>query len=246
VTRGTERGNQILIVDPDVSHRDEVGSFLRKEGYTVQTVADDQAALDLLRDGTPDLILLDPAFAAPLAALRRSHLALAGTPLVVPGAADTGGAEVDVTLPRPVPPEQLLAVVRRYVSRPKPVILVVEDDLSIQGMFQIALETAGFVVWQAASGPATIELFRQHGECVTLVLLDVQLIGPLDGPQTLVELRRLRPDFPFCFMSGHAGPYSSNELLALGASHIFPKPFPSLAEVMYLLWKLVPPPGNAE
>ncbi len=246
MTSGTERGNQILIVDADPSHRDEVDSLLRPEGYTVQGVPDNQTALGLLSHSAPDLILIDPAFAAALAALRRSQLALAGTPLVVLGAAEAGGVEADAALPRPVPPEQLLAVVRRYLARPKPVILVVEDDLSIQRMFQIALETAGFVVWQAASGPATIQLFQQHGGRVALALLDVQLLGPLDGPQTLLELRRLRPDLPFCFMSGNAGSYSANELLALGARHIFTKPFPSLAEVVYLLWRMVPPPGDAE
>lgn len=245
MTAGTERGNQIFMVDADPSHREAVGSVLATEGYTVQGVPDDREALELLRNSPPALILLDPAFAAPLAALRRSNLAVAGTPLVVLGPADDTGVEADATLPRPVPPEQLLAVVRRYLARPKPVILVVEDDLSIQRMFQIALETAGFIVWQAASGPATIDLFRQHGDRVSVVLLDVQLVGPLDGPQTLLELRRLRPDFPFCFMSGNAGPYSANELLALGARHLFTKPFPSLAEVVYLLWRMVPPPGNA-
>jgi hypothetical protein len=39
-------------------------------------------------------------------------------------------------------------------------------------------------------------------------------------------------------MSGNTGEYSAEELLALGASHVLPKPFHSLAAVASLLWGL--------
>lgn len=244
MTPGTQRGKQILIVEADASFRDGLAAYLQREGLSVQSVADDREALKLLDHQVPDLILLASAFVGPLDEYRRHHLALTGTPLVVLGPAEAGTPAGDVSLSRSVQPEQLLAVIRQYLSRPQPAILVVEDDLSIQRMFQVALETAGFVVWQAATGPAALELFQQHDQAITLVLLDVQLVGPLDGPQTLLALRQQRSDLPGCFMSGHTGSYTAEQLLALGVAHIFPKPFPNLAEVVYLLWRMVPPPAR--
>ncbi len=239
VAPGTQRKSQILIVAAEASFREGVTARLQNEGYTVQSAPNDQEALDLLRQDAPDLILLDADLVGSVGAARRRQLALAGTPIVAFGPAAAGGG-ADAYLPQPVSPEQLLSVIRRYLTRPRPIILVVEDDLSIQRMFQVALETAGFVVWQAAAGQVAIDLVRQHRESITLALLDVQLIGPLDGPQTALALRQLRPELPFCFMSGYAGSYTAEQLLALGAAHVFPKPFPSLAEVIYLLWRLVP------
>jgi DNA-binding response OmpR family regulator len=79
-------------------------------------------------------------------------------------------------------------------------------------------------VWAARGGRAGVEVFRREHPHVTLVLLDVRMPG-MDGPQTLAELRRIRPDVCCCFMSGCTHPYTADGLLALGAAHLFTKPF---------------------
>jgi CheY-like chemotaxis protein len=52
-------GEIILIVDDVPVNLRLVGAVLRREGYTVETAADGEQALDLLRTLYPDLILSD-------------------------------------------------------------------------------------------------------------------------------------------------------------------------------------------
>jgi CheY-like chemotaxis protein len=53
------RRERILLVDDDESIRQVVSIFLNDEGYEVAAAGDGQAALELLENFHPDLILLD-------------------------------------------------------------------------------------------------------------------------------------------------------------------------------------------
>ncbi len=113
-------------------------------------------------------------------------------------------------------------------------ILVVEDDPAVLRMLGLALSAHGFDVWLAASGRAAVGLYETHHDGIGLVLLDVQMDG-LDGPQTLAALRGLDPNVRCCFMSGHTGRYTVEDLLRLGAAYVVEKPFPSLRRLADLL-----------
>lgn len=63
-------------------------------------------------------------------------------------------------------------------------ILVVEDDLFLQRMFQIALPRLGYQLLLAGSGDEALDLLR-HKE-VDLVITDVDMPGSVDG----IELAR--------------------------------------------------------
>jgi CheY-like chemotaxis protein len=52
-------GQRILVVDDDEHIRHVVRLFLEDEGYRVLTVANGQAALDIVDDFDPNIILLD-------------------------------------------------------------------------------------------------------------------------------------------------------------------------------------------
>jgi DNA-binding response OmpR family regulator len=120
---------------------------------------------------------------------------------------------------------------------PRPGILLVEDDLGLLHLVATALQREGFAVWPASSGRAALEIFQRERDRIDVALLDVRMPG-LDGPHTLVELRRLHPDLACCFMSGYAGAYTTDDLLALGAIHCFDKPF-RLEEVAQRLREVV-------
>jgi DNA-binding response OmpR family regulator len=110
-----------------------------------------------------------------------------------------------------------------HASSPRGV-LVIDDDPLVLDLLSIALGDRGFRVWTAQGGRAGVEVFRSEHPHVAVVLLDVRMPG-LDGPQTLAELRRIRPDVCCCFISGCTHPYTAEELLALGAAHLIRKPF---------------------
>ena len=120
---------------------------------------------------------------------------------------------------------------------PSPAILVVEGQESVRRLLDIALGQYGFTVRLAAGGMEALDLYRQHRDCIALVLLDVQM-DDLDGPGTLAALKEINPHVRCCFMSGHTGPYSTGQLLAMGAAHVLAKPFRSLPELAQTLWEV--------
>jgi two-component system, OmpR family, response regulator len=117
-----------------------------------------------------------------------------------------------------------------------PGILVVDDDPMLLGLLHTVLARQGFRVWTCAGGEEALTTYLRIQADIAVVLLDVCMPG-LDGPATLAELRRIDPGVRACFMSGHTGAYSVEELLALGALRFFDKPF-QIQPLAEGLWKL--------
>lgn len=120
-------------------------------------------------------------------------------------------------------------------------ILVVEDEPAVLRMLCMGLEMHGLQVCPARSGEEALELMRRRRDRIGAILLDVQMPGGLDGPQTLVMLRQIDADVPCCFMSGSTGVYTTDDLTILGATRILPKPFPSIANLARMLWQVARP-----
>lgn len=116
-------------------------------------------------------------------------------------------------------------------------LLVVEDDDDVRKMLTTALAHFGFDVLPASSGREAVELYRTHQTRIGAVLMDV-LMPDMDGVQTLAALRQITPDVRCCFMTGHAGRYREEDLVAAGAAHVFAKPF-HLIELTPVLKRLV-------
>jgi CheY-like chemotaxis protein len=108
-----------------------------------------------------------------------------------------------------------------------PEVLVVDDEQGMRRFLELAMRHCGFSVKSAGTGQAAVELYRQCSPPPDVVLLDVQMPG-MDGPATLAALQEFDPDVRCCFMSGGSDEYDVEDLLALGAAHFFPKPFPDL------------------
>lgn len=101
----------------------------------------------------------------------------------------------------------------------------VEDEPDIQLITKIALQDmGGFELLSCCSGEqalAEIERFLPD-----LLLLDVMMPG-LNGPDTLIAIRQ-NPKFekiPALFMTAKVQPSEIDELIALGALDVIPKPF---------------------
>ena len=107
------------------------------------------------------------------------------------------------------------------VSRPVPVILVVEDDPVVRQFLETALRGFDFEVRLASNGQEALDVYR-HG-AIDLVLMGVQM-PILDGPKTLARLKDLFPDVVCCFMSAHTGNYAVDEIVGMGAVGFLQKP----------------------
>ena len=112
----------------------------------------------------------------------------------------------------------------RCSSVRQPGILIVDDEPAIRNLLRIVLQQQGFAVWLAADGWEALKVYQQQRGHIALVLLDVRMPG-WDGPRTLALLRKLDPAVRCCFLTGHAGDYSEEELRQRGAEHVFAKPF---------------------
>jgi CheY-like chemotaxis protein len=224
----------ILVVEDDATARFALTGLLESKGYSVLGAATGEEALASLQtQPLPSLILLDLSLPGMsgwefLERQRRSP-ALASVPVAIEsGAARPPQSDIPY-LAKPVENEELLAAVERLAAA-RPEVLVVEDEVAVLQMLGVALRHYGFEARLARSGQQAVELYRRHHDSIALVLMDVQMPG-LDGPHTLAELQRVNPAVCAVFMSGHTGDYSAEDLLALGAARVLPKPFGNLADL---------------
>jgi len=81
-------------------------------------------------------------------------------------------------------------------------ILVVEDDPDVRFLVVSALESLGYRVLEAESGPAVVTLLDQAPR-IDLLLTDVVLPGGMNGRQIANEVRTRYPDIKVLFTSGY-------------------------------------------
>lgn len=98
-------------------------------------------------------------------------------------------------------------------------ILIVEDQPATAQITRILLESWGYRVLETHSGAEALELFRQKGDDIQLLLTDVSMPG-LTGPQLADELLNRRPALRVVFMSGNPWEEFSGRKCAF-----LPKPF---------------------
>ena len=117
-------------------------------------------------------------------------------------------------------------------------ILMIEDDLDIQAVARLVLETlGGFTVEVCSRGQEALEtapVFRPD-----MILLDVMMPG-MDGPTTLMHLRAL-PDMekvPVVFMTAKVMPDEIDHYKTLGALDVIRKPFDpmTLSATLNTIW----------
>lgn len=103
-------------------------------------------------------------------------------------------------------------------------ILVIDDDDQVRGFLEEALTRAGYDVLAAADGNKGLALFKQSS--VDLVITDL-FMPEKEGCETIMELRRLRPQTKIIAMSGGCRVNGADCLpiaLALGAQCTLSKP----------------------
>ncbi len=108
-------------------------------------------------------------------------------------------------------------------------ILYVEDEANIQKIAKLALEkVGGFEVMICGSGAEALE--KAAAFAPDILLLDVMMPG-MDGPDTLVELRKIETlkDTPSIFLTAKALPTEIERYQDLGALGVIPKPFDPMA-----------------
>jgi len=107
-------------------------------------------------------------------------------------------------------------------------ILVVDDEELVRRMTRDVLATAGYRVLIAPDGAAAIEIFREHGDEIALVVLDLVMPG-VGGVDALEALRELKPGLPCVFASGFDAGHVAELYRDDASVRSLPKPFEAAA-----------------
>jgi two-component system, cell cycle sensor histidine kinase and response regulator CckA len=123
------------------------------------------------------------------------------------------------------------------VQSGKPVILIAEDEESIQRLCTRMLNRAGYEVMAAWDGREAVEVFRNHHQTIDCILMDL-IMPRMTGEEALLEIYKIRPDIPVIISSG----YNQEEILkrfsGIHTAGFIHKPFKS-SELVELLDKIL-------
>ena len=86
-----------------------------------------------------------------------------------------------------------------------PIILIVEDDASLQPIIEEALTEAGFEKAIAASAEEAIILLKGKATNYKALVTDINLKGRMTGWEVAKQARQIEANFPIVYMSGAAG-----------------------------------------
>lgn len=83
-------------------------------------------------------------------------------------------------------------------------ILIVEDEFIIAMLIEKQITRLGYnVVAKVTSGDKAISVVKEN-EC-DLVLMDIKIIGKLDGIETMLEIRKFS-EIPVIYITGNSDP----------------------------------------
>jgi len=102
-------------------------------------------------------------------------------------------------------------------------LLLVDDEPGVLRATGRVLAAAGYRVLQAAGGREGLERYREQGDAIDLVLLDM-MMPELDGGEVFTALRELDPEVSVLLFSGYSRSGAASALLDRGAKGFVKKP----------------------
>lgn len=142
-------------------------------------------------------------------------------------------------MPAVVAPSAPPSVPQPPAATPAPdVVLIVEDDVTLAGLFAELLQRCGLRVRHAADAQAARTLFAAHRGEIALMVMDCGLPDSSDGGLGR-EIRALSPLLPILLTSGRPQEDLQGQLSAEGPAAFLPKPF-FLADVKRHVGTLLP------
>ena len=85
-----------------------------------------------------------------------------------------------------------------------PIVLIVEDDASIQSIVEDALEEGGFETAIAPSAEEAVTLLKGKVMNYRALVTDINLRGRMTGWEVAKQAREIDPAFPIVYMTGAA------------------------------------------
>jgi PAS domain S-box-containing protein len=104
------------------------------------------------------------------------------------------------------------------------VVLIAEDDEGVRMLTGRLLRQAGYSVLFAKDGLEAVELYREQGHEIDLLLLDV-VMPRMGGAEALKQIRRERPEIPVVFCSGYSENAIHDDFVLPAGVRLVQKPY---------------------
>lgn len=228
--------SKILVVEDDKVSLKLITSILEKEEHEVLTAFSGKDAIGQLEKGLVDLIILDVMMPGmdgmQFLKYLKSVPRLSRIPVIMCTALHdaktvTTIAEMGIQdyITKPIKKEVLLEKVKKVLKQGTDSVLIVDDEKLIQNLLSRAVEREGLKAITASSGEEALDLLDKYK--VKLVISDISMPG-MNGLELLVKIKEKYPTLPVLLITGHAGQYTKEEVLAAGADSYITKPFKNI------------------
>jgi signal transduction histidine kinase/CheY-like chemotaxis protein len=115
-------------------------------------------------------------------------------------------------------------------------LLVVEDDESLQEALRSLFEDHEFQVLQAANGEQGFDIVKQIGERISLVISDV-VMPKMGGVELYQKTRKSYPEKKFIFITGHPSEFRDGTIDQDPYTRLLNKPF-SMTDILILVQEM--------
>lgn len=210
-----DQSQRILIVEDSETQALKLRCLLEEQGWQVNTAVTAEAALELLNQSLPDLLVVDyhlPGVSGnEFCRTIRMNIQTRGVPILMFTADDTQAAQLgslesgaDDYIPKSADPDILLLRVRALLRKSraqttimgpgesyfhKARLLAIDDSPTYLEFLSEELKSEGYTVEKAASGPEALK--RLASEPFDCVLVDLIMPG-MDGIAVCKELNQMR------------------------------------------------------
>ena len=113
---------------------------------------------------------------------------------------------------------------RTEAVKGKETILIVDDEAIILEVTQGMLRSMGYQVFCAGSGREALDIYREKGGRIDLIVLDMIMPG-MSGTETFERLRELDPNGKILLCSGYSIEGKAAKLIEKGCGGFIQKPF---------------------
>jgi PAS domain S-box-containing protein len=123
-------------------------------------------------------------------------------------------------------------------------VLLVEDKDEVRSVLEALFTRRGYRILTAGNAPEAIELWKRHGEDVSLLFTDIVMPGGLNGRELAERLRIDRPELKVIYCSGYDANILGGDALTVPGTRFLSKPFDIKQTVRLVRELLDQPPAN--
>ncbi len=199
---------KVLVVDDNQEFAQNVKDILELKGYSVVTVPDGFKALELAKGNGFDLVLMDVKMPVMdgVETFKKIKKILPQTPVIMVSAYAVEDLIAEAlkegafgSLKKPLAFDHLFKLIERATGSGM-MILVVDDDKELCSNLADVLNDRSYRVVTAYDGDVAIQKVRENK--FDLILIDMKL-PPLNGLETYLSIRNIRPDIIAIIITGY-------------------------------------------